>query len=293
MAGYIKSALIVCSLVPPALLFSGMAAAHIQQFQASWEKSSWSVNAAPQLCAMIHDIPRFGRARFEQQAGRQLQFSLFVDQPPVKDHSAQIHSEAPAWKHQVETRSLGDFSLQQGKNPLRLPREQALRIYYELEQGMKPVIEFADWGDGQDQIRVALMPVRFREALPEFLACTAKLLYLDFMPLSEQKVLFATDSDRLSRSTRKILETIARDYRKHRNFRIVLGGHADERGEPDYNMDLSRRRALMVARYLGSRGVPRKAIESRYFGEIYPENPESNQQAWSSNRRVTVWLASK
>ena len=97
----------------------------------------------------------------------------------------------------------------------------------------------------------------------------------------------------MSRSARKVLEAIARDYRKQRNFRIVLGGHADERGEPDYNMDLSRRRALMVARYLGSRGVPRKAIESRYFGEIYPENPESNQQAWSSNRRVTVWLASK
>jgi len=293
MVEHLKSALIVCSLVPLGLLFSGMAVAHIQQFQASWEKSGWSVDAAPQNCAMIHDIPRFGRARFEQQAGRQLQFSLFVDQPPVKDHSAQIHSEAPEWKHQVESKSLGGFSLQQGKNPLRLPREQALRIYYELEQGMKPVIEFADWGDGQDQVRVALMPVRFREVLPEFLACTAKLLYLDFTPLSEHKVFFATDSDRLSRSTRKILEGVARDYRKHGNFRIVLGGHADERGEPDYNMDLSRRRCLMVTRYLGSRGVPRKVIESRYFGETHPENPESNRQAWTRNRRVTVWLASK
>jgi len=293
MVGHLKSALIVFSLVPLGLLFSGMAVAHIQQFQASWEKSGWSVDAAPQNCAMIHDIPRFGRARFEQKAGRQLQFSLFVDQPPVKDHSAQIHSEAPEWKHRVESKSLGSFNLQQGKNPLRVPREQALRIYYELEQGMKPVIEFADWGDGQDQVRVALMPVRFREVLPEFLACTAKLLYLDFTPLSEHKVFFVTDSDRLSRSTRKILEGVARDYRKHGNFRIVLGGHADERGEPDYNMDLSRRRCLMVARYLGSRGVPRKVIESRYFGETHPENPESNRQAWSKNRRVTVWLASK
>lgn len=293
MVGHIKSVLIVCSLVLLGLLFSGMAVAHIQQFQASWEKSRWIVDAAPQHCAMIHDIPRFGRARFEQRAGRQLQFSLYVDQPPVKDHSAQVYSEAPEWKHQVESKSLGSFSLQKGKIPLRLPREQALRIYYELEQGMKPVIEFADWGDGQDQVRVALMPVRFREALAEFLACTAKLLYLDFTPLSEQTVFFATDSDRLSRATRKILEGVARDYRKHGNFRIVLGGHADERAGPDYNMDLSRRRSLMVARYLGSRGVPRKVIESRYFGETHPEDPESNQRAWARNRRVTVWLASK
>ena len=293
MAGYIKSTLTVCSLVPLGLLFSGMAVAHVHQFQASWEKSRWTVDATAQNCAMIHDIPRFGRARFEQRAGRQLQFSLYVDQPPVKDHSAQIHSVAPEWKHQVKSKSLGGFSLQRGKNPLRIPREQTLRIYYELEQGMKPVIEFADWGDGQDQVRVALMPVRFREALPVFLECTAKLLYLDFTPLSEQTVHFTTDSDRLSRPTRRILEGVARDFRKHRNFRVVLGGHADERGEHDYNMDLSRRRSLMVARYLRSRGVPRNVIESRYFGETYPENPESNQQAWSRNRRVTVWLADK
>ena len=156
MVRHIKSVLIVGSLVALGLQFSGVAAAHSQQFQASWEKSSWIVDATPQNCAMIHDIPRFGRARFEQRAGRQLQFSLYVEQPPVKDHSAQIYSEAPEWKHQVESKSLGGFSLQQGKNPLRVPREQALRIYYELEQGMKPVIEFADWGDGQKKLKYRL-----------------------------------------------------------------------------------------------------------------------------------------
>jgi outer membrane protein OmpA-like peptidoglycan-associated protein len=293
MVEYFRRALRVAPLVPLCVLFSEVVAAHIQQFHASWEKSSWTVDANPQNCAMVHDIPRFGRARFEQKAGSGLQFSLYVDQPPIRDHAAQIHSEAPEWKHQAESRSLGGFNLQRGKNPLRVPREQSLRIYYELEQGMKPVIEFSDWGDGRDQVRVALMPVRFREALPKFLDCTAQLLYLDFTPVSERTVLFATDSDRLSRSTRRILEGIARDYRKHRNFRIVLGGHTDERGEADYNMDLSRRRSLMVARYLGSRGVPRRAIESRYFGETYPENPQSNQQAWARNRRVTVWLANQ
>ena len=288
-----KRILGVCGCVTLTLLCSSAALAHIHQFQASWEQSRWTVDASPQNCAMIHDIPRFGRARFEQRVGRQLEFSLHVDQPPVRDHSAQIHSEAPEWKHRVERKSLGGFSMQQGKNPLRVPREQSLRLYYELEQGMKPVIEFADWGDGRDQVRVALMPVRFREALPDFLDCTAKLLYLDFTPQSEQTVFFATNSDRISRASRRVLESVARDFRKQRNFRIVLGGHADERGESDYNTELSRRRSLMVARYLGSRGVPRKYIESRYFGESFPADPESNRQAWRKNRRVTVWIASK
>jgi outer membrane protein OmpA-like peptidoglycan-associated protein len=277
-----------------ASLFGATAAAHLQRFEASWETSRWEVEATHQHCALVHDIPRFGQARFEQRAGRRLQFALHVKQPPVMAHRAQLHSVAPPWKKQpVEQRLLGEFTLEAGRTPLRVPRQQALRIYYELEQGMKPVIAFSDWGDGQDQVQVAFMPVRFREALPRFLECTAALLYLDFEPLSEQTVYFSTNSDRLSRAAQRVLEQVARDVRGNRERRIVLGGHADARGGPDYNLDLSRRRAAMVARYLRSRGVARTAIESRYFGENQPEDPADTTEAWARNRRVTVWLADK
>ena len=272
-------------------LFSSALSASAQQFQASWEQSSWKVESGSGQCALTHTIPRFGRARFEQVSGHRLQFSLLVDQPPVKDHKARLHSEPPAWKHAADRRALGSFVLKQGKTPLRIPRDQALRIYYELEQGMQPVIEFNDWGDGQDQVRVALLPVRFREALPEFLECTAGLLSLDFEPVSEKTVYFLTNSDRLSRAARRTLEQVARDYRKRKNFRIVLGGHADARGKPDYNMDLSRRRAAMAARFLRSRGVADKAIESRYFGESQAQAETLGEAALASNRRVTIWLA--
>ena len=277
-----------------ALLFGATAAAHLQRFEASWEASRWQVEATHGRCALVHDIPRFGQARFEQRAGRRLEFALHVQQPPVLAQRAQLQSVAPAWKKQpVEQRLLGEFMLEPGRTPLRVPRQQALRIYYELEQGMKPVIAFSDWGDGEDQVQVAFMPVRFREALPLFLECTAGLLYLDFEPLSEHTVYFGTDSDRLSRAAQRVLEQVARNVRGNRERRIVLGGHADERGGPDYNLDLSRRRAAMVARYLRSRGVPRTAIESRYFGEHQPEDAASTTEAWARNRRVTVWLAEK
>lgn len=276
-----------------ALVVSATASAHVQEFHSSWESSSWRVDSAPQSCALTHAIPRFGLARFEQKSGKRLQFSLHADQPPVRDQAAQVYVQAPPWKHQTQSYPLGDFRLQQGKTPMQLPRDQALRIYYELEQGMQPVITFADWGDGKDQVQVGLSPVRFREALPEFLRCTAGLLYLDFEPLGEKTVFFSTDSDRLSRATRRVLEAVARDYRKKPDFRIVLGGHADERGAPDYNMQLSQRRAKMVLRYLRSRGVPAKAIESRYFGESRPQVSDSSKEAWARNRRVTLWMAEK
>ncbi len=272
---------------------SAVLAQQVQVFQSSWDKSAWRVDSAPGRCALTHDIPRFGQARFEQRSGKRLAFSLYVEQPPVRDQTASIVAETPSWKHPAESRPLGDFHLQQGKTPMQLPRDKALRIYYELEQGMQPVIEFADWGDGKDQVQVALSPVRFREALPEFLTCADNLLYLDFEPLDEKTVYFGTNSDRLSRTSRLALENVARAWRKQHNFRIVLGGHADERGASAYNMQLSSKRAAMVARYLSSRGVPASAIESRYFGENQPSDPESNQAAWALNRRVTIWLASK
>lgn len=274
-------------------LFSLPVFANLQQFQSNWEESKWVVDATPKHCSLTHRIPRFGRVRFEQHSGQRLKFSLFADQPPVREQQAQIQSEAPPWKHQEVQRDLGSFRLKEGKTPLSIPRDQALRLYYELEQGMQPTIEFDDWGDGRDKVRVTLMPVRFREALPKFLECTAGLHYLDFEPRAEKRVFFSTNSASLSRKARRILEDIARDYRKKPDFRIVLGGHADERGDPDFNMALSHKRAGMVARYLRSRGVPAKSIESRYFGESQPEVEQSNDRAWAKNRRVTVWIANR
>ncbi len=283
---------LACSLLV-SLFISASASANLQQFQSSWEDSKWIVDATPKQCSLTQQIPRFGRARFEQHSGHRLTFSLLVEQPPVRDQSAHIRSEALPWQHEGKPRDLGGFRLVQGKTPLSIPRDQALRLYYELEQGRQPVIAFDDWGDGRDKVEVALMPVRFREALPKFLACTAGLLYLDFEPRAEKKVFFPTNSARLSRAARRLLEGIAQGYRKKSDFRIVLGGHADERGSSDFNLALSRRRTVMVARYLRSRGVPAKAIESRFFGESQPEAALSNREAWAKNRRVTVWIADK
>jgi outer membrane protein OmpA-like peptidoglycan-associated protein len=118
-------------------------------------------------------------------------------------------------------------------------------------------------------------------------------VYLDFEPISEQTVFFSTDSDRLSFSARKKLDQLARRVRRQPDIRIVLGGHADERGSDAYNMDLSRRRAAMVTRFLRSRGVSGKVIESRFFGESQPHVAASNPEAWAKNRRVTLWLAER
>jgi outer membrane protein OmpA-like peptidoglycan-associated protein len=281
----------MCFLTVAARPAGAVAGTGEQRFSATLEQSRWDVRDARASCTLSHEIPRFGVARFEQRAGRRLEFSLFVSQPPVADQTAYMVSVPPDWKHGVGPRNLGGVALIAGQTPMRVPREKALRIWYELEQGMMPTLVFDDWGDGQDRVVVSLSPVRFRDALAEFSACTGRLLYLDFEPVSEDSVYFATNSVYLTPGARRDLDKVAARIRKHPSLRVVLGGHADERGADGYNMTLSRKRAQEVARYLRRRGVSGKLIETRHFGESQPANNASGRDAWAQNRRVTVWLA--
>jgi peptidoglycan-associated lipoprotein len=70
--------------------------------------------------------------------------------------------------------------------------------------------------------------------------------------------------------------------------RIVLEGHADERGTREYNIALGERRGNAVSRYLVVQGVSIEAIEVVSFGEERPVNSGSDSTSLSENRRVEV-----
>ncbi|MBJ6761904.1 OmpA family protein [Myxococcaceae bacterium JPH2] len=68
--------------------------------------------------------------------------------------------------------------------------------------------------------------------------------------------------------------------------KITLGGHADERGTEEYNLQLSNRRAAAVKRYLVDLGVPAKQLSTVGYGETRPATNASSEEAWAENRRV-------
>ncbi len=70
--------------------------------------------------------------------------------------------------------------------------------------------------------------------------------------------------------------------------RIVLEGHADERGTREYNMALGERRAKAISRYLTIQGVAASQIETVSFGEEVPVAFGHEDSAWQLNRRVEV-----
>ena len=104
----------------------------------------------------------------------------------------------------------------------------------------------------------------------------AHIIYFDF------------DQSTIKPEFRTALNSHAAYLRQNLSARIVLEGHADERGTREYNIALGERRGNAVSRYLVVQGVSIEAIEVVSFGEERPVNSGSDSASLSENRRVEV-----
>ncbi len=69
---------------------------------------------------------------------------------------------------------------------------------------------------------------------------------------------------------------------------VVVEGHADERGTPEYNLALGERRGNSVKDILISYGVNASQIRVVSYGEEKPEDAAHSEDAWSKNRRAVL-----
>jgi peptidoglycan-associated lipoprotein len=81
----------------------------------------------------------------------------------------------------------------------------------------------------------------------------------------------------------------------HANFlidnpvvKVLIEGHADERGTPGYNIALGDRRADAVVKYLNNLGVSSSQISTVSYGEEKPVNTSHTDAAFSQNRRAVL-----
>jgi peptidoglycan-associated lipoprotein len=111
----------------------------------------------------------------------------------------------------------------------------------------------------------------------------------EFLVSVGDRVFFETDSSSLTAEAQATLDKQAAWLNQYSNYRILLEGHADERGTREYNIALGARRASVVVNYLVSRGVSAQRIVSKSFGKERPVAICNDISCWSQNRRaVTV-----
>lgn len=99
-------------------------------------------------------------------------------------------------------------------------------------------------------------------------------------------ILFAYDSFRIKPSDMPTIARVAGFMRSHRDVRLIVEGHCDERGSREYNVSLGEHRALAIrAALIGDQNISSKRIQTRSFGEEKPVDARHHEGAWGKNRR--------
>ena len=84
-----------------------------------------------------------------------------------------------------------------------------------------------------------------------------------------------------------ILDENAQWLKDHANDHFYIEGYASSKGEPGYNLTLSKKRADWVKQALISKGIPENQIlVAAGWGQFYPTCAELDDECWSKNRIV-------
>ncbi|HNE92246.1 MAG TPA: peptidoglycan-associated lipoprotein Pal [Agitococcus sp.] len=106
--------------------------------------------------------------------------------------------------------------------------------------------------------------------------------------LSTRLVHFDYDSSDLNGDDLKILQAHANYLSQNPQAKVLLSGHADERGTREYNMALGERRANAVQAFLNSNGARGGQLDTVSYGKEKPINDGHDEAAWAENRRVEI-----
>lgn len=105
---------------------------------------------------------------------------------------------------------------------------------------------------------------------------------------NENVIFFAFDQDEVTSHYAQILEAHADYLRANPSVSILVEGHTDERGTPEYNIALGERRAKAVTSYLQSLGVNGSQLAIISYGEEKPADPSHTEAAFAKNRRAVL-----
>lgn len=112
---------------------------------------------------------------------------------------------------------------------------------------------------------------------------------LKFQELRKEHIIYF-DFDRSSVSAQfaEVLQAHGNYLVEHPNVRLMIEGHADERGTPEYNIALGERRAKAVAKYLQGMGVLPSQMSIVSYGEEKPLDMSRTDDGFAINRRAVL-----
>lgn len=107
-------------------------------------------------------------------------------------------------------------------------------------------------------------------------------------PLSKQTIYFGYDNSQVQPKFIDVIAAHAQYLAKRHDLRLVLQGHADERGSREYNITLGEQRAKAVERIMQAQGTSSGRLGVISYGEEKPAASGMDEHSWQLNRRVEI-----
>lgn len=107
--------------------------------------------------------------------------------------------------------------------------------------------------------------------------------------MTTEKVYFRTNRADLSQEDKDKLDQAIQNLTNQKNYVIEIAGYTDKTGSKSANLDLSRRRAESVVRYLTiDHNIPLRKIHDVGAGSEFPDANNKTRADRKENRRVDI-----
>ncbi|MBC7973715.1 MAG: OmpA family protein, partial [Myxococcales bacterium] len=97
---------------------------------------------------------------------------------------------------------------------------------------------------------------------------------------------FDFNKDTIRATSKPVLDKAVAVLKEFPDVRVKIVGHTDDVGTPEFNADLSRRRAEAVKKYMTDAGVDPSRIETEGRGALEPVGPNDTEANRAKNRRI-------
>jgi outer membrane protein OmpA-like peptidoglycan-associated protein len=97
---------------------------------------------------------------------------------------------------------------------------------------------------------------------------------------------FDTDKDSIKAASKPRIDKAVDVMKKYPALKVRISGHTDSQGPYRHNVDLSKRRAQSVKRYMVESGIDASRIETEGFGPDQPIDTNDTAEGRAKNRRI-------
>ena len=97
-----------------------------------------------------------------------------------------------------------------------------------------------------------------------------------------------TDASTILKDDVGVIRDILANYSSQK---LVIEGHADERGSAEYNLGLGDKRARAAEDFLTMMGIPQVQLTVISYGKDHPICSDQTEACWQKNRRAHITAA--